>query len=799
MSRPAPALLALLAAAMLLPALLPAADPRPKEEPLVEQVRTAIDTGVRFLRKEERGQGNWEHGLIASNKPGGFTSLALLALLNCGVKPDDPLIQRGLEWLRKLELRDTYVVGLQTMVFAEVNDPRDLTRIQRNVDWLVRARSLRGDKLHGWGYDEGARLTDNSNSQYALLGLNAGRQAGAKIDRALWESIFRYYADDQEPDGGWIYSRDYAPRGTTLTMTIAGLCGLYIAGEELDAGRRHLRPDGSDPDCGKYPENEPIRRGLDWLAGQDRFGNTRFRFEDRDGHTFYNIYGIERAGRYSGQRFLAGHDWYREGCDWLVRRQHEDGSWYIGAGAGGVDTYPVLSTSFALLFLSKGRTPVLISKFAYGRPDGPELWNNKHHDARHLTEYASTELFKRRPLAWQVYDPRRVNLARRDVLLEEVGHLLQSPVLYLNGHESPLRTLTDAQQQLLKRYVEEGGFLFAEACCNSADFRAGFRQLMAQLLPDTKLEPLRPDHPIWTAHAPVPPGFAGLEGIELGCKTVVVFSPQALAGYWELNQYQPRTAHVPDTDRATLAFRLAGNVIAYATGLEVPPPRLTEVAVADDRAERRSPRGFLQAAQVRHEGDWQPAPRALPNLMRFLRAEHRLDVALQREEVRLDDPNLFLFKFLYLHGRRAFDVPPAGLENLRANLKAGGLLFADACCGRKEFDRAFRAFAAKLFPDARLEPIPVADALYSAEVNGAAVTSVRVRKERPGGAGAEAEYREAPPFLEGVRLNGRWAVIYSKYDIGCALENHQSSDCLGHDKASALRLGAAAVLYALKK
>ena len=42
-------------------------------------------------------------------------------------------------------------------------------------------------------------------------------------------------------------------------------------------------------------------------------------------------------------------------------------------------------------------------------------------------------------------------------------------------------------------------------------------------------------------------------------------------------------------------------------------------------------------------------------------------------------------------------------------------------------------------------------------------------------------------------------VIYSKYDVGCALENHQSSDCKGHDHASALRLGTAAVLYALKR
>jgi hypothetical protein len=189
----------------------------------------------------------------------------------------------------------------------------------------------------------------------------------------------------------------------------------------------------------------------------------------------------------------------------------------------------------------------------------------------------------------------------------------------------------------------------------------------------------------------------------------------------------------------------------------------------------------------------------MPNLMRYLRAEQKLDVALQVQEIRLGDPDLGLFKFLYMHGRKAFEATPEELENLRADLRAGGLLFADACCGRAEFDRAFRAFAAKLFPDAKLEPIPVNDVLYSAEVNGAPITNVRVRRERAGGEGAGAEFRDAPPFLEGIKVNGRWAVIYSRYDVGCALEKHQSSDCLGHDHQSALRLGAAAVLYELKK
>jgi hypothetical protein len=67
-------------------------------------------------------------------RPGGSTALALLALLNSGVKPDESVIQQGPNYLRELDRQPTYVVAHQTMVFAEVGDPKDLPLIQRNVD-----------------------------------------------------------------------------------------------------------------------------------------------------------------------------------------------------------------------------------------------------------------------------------------------------------------------------------------------------------------------------------------------------------------------------------------------------------------------------------------------------------------------------------------------------------------------------------------------------------------------------------------------------------------------------------------
>lgn len=768
---------ALLLAALMFYALASVQAAQKPKEALVDQVRKAIDAGVRYLRDQEKGKGNWEAVDKASvYMEGGWTSLAMLALLNAGVSPDDPIIQRGLKYLRQLEPRQTYVVSLQTMVFTETARNEDRERIQHNVDWLIGAMIRDGGRCKGWSYGSPRQANnlnnlsaDNSNTQYALLGLHAGRLAGAKIDREVWQAIQDYYITTQQPDHGWIYNPVMA-NNTTLTMTTAGLCGLLISGMELNAGREVLQPDGTARNCGVYAENKPVADALRWIA--PRFSvHTQL-------HTYYNLYGIERAGRLSGQRFFGGHDWYREGCQFLVQAQKDDGSWQE---PGNRDGWPVISTSFALLFLSKGRTPILISKLAHGQG---EDWNNDHHDARNLVEYASREVFRKLPLAWQIFDTRTIEAPTNEAVRELLGDLLQAPIVYFNGHQAP--RLTGVQKQLLQQYVEQGGFVLAEACCGRREFDRGFRNLMQELFPDTPLKKLGPEHPIWRAHAVVPPGAFPLEGIDLGCKTVVVYSPQDLSCLWEANSVQ--------TQRGLLAFRLGGNLIAYATGMEPPKPRLTQAEVIQDDPEGKEiPRGYLKVAQLRHDGDWHPAPNAMRNLLDHLRKLAQLDVALHTKAIAATDPDLVDYKFLYMHGRAQFAFSAEAVKNLRLQLEMGGFLLADACCGKPAFDRAFRELVGQLFPEKKLEAIPLTDELYGKELNGSALTSVRCRTTVPG------EFREQAPQLEGIKLGNRWAIVYSKYDIGCALEKHQSTDCLGHDHESALKLGSAAVLYALKR
>ncbi|MBV9122688.1 MAG: DUF4159 domain-containing protein, partial [Planctomycetes bacterium] len=706
----------------------------PPREPLVDQVRMAIKNGVQFLRDKqvlvEGGKGHWEIEAGSLTRPGGWTCLAMLALLNSGVKPDDPAIQKGLQYLRDIPPDDTYVVGLQIMVFAAAGSPLDKERIQRNVDWLVDSWVKNGQ--NGWTYKKYGAGSDNSNTQYALLGLHEGQLAGAHIDPNIWQAIQNFYINTQihtpEGDGAWSYSRNLKD-DPTLTMTTAGLSGLLITGMEINTGREEILKDGTIAHCGTYKENPNINRALGWIGR-----HFRIEIEEPPRAIYYNLYGIERAGRLSGLRFLGEHDWYREGCEWLVKRQREDGSWM---GQPPLDHWPVVSTSFALLFLSKGRTPVLISKLVHGPGND---WNNDRNDARHLVEFAGRTLFKNQPLAWQVFDAKRDLVEDNpDEILRVTGDLLQSPILYFNGHEVP--RFTDQEIRLLRQYLDQGGFILAEACCGKEPFKQGFRDLMKQVFsdsPETELKPLKADHALWHAHFLIKhPEKFPLEGIERGCKTVVVFSPTDLSCYWESNQYQ---------GIAQEQFELGANIVAYATGMELPRPRLTAPdLVIDKDKDKKVPRGYLKVVQLRHEGEWQPAPEAMRNLMIHVRDQLHLDVAVQTEALLPSNPNLLEFKFLYLHGREEFSYTEDDLANLRADLNTGGLLFSDACCGRKAFDKSFREFAARLYPDHKLEPIPLEDELFSKELNGQAITTVRCRRERADGTGPEDELHEVPP------------------------------------------------------
>lgn len=266
----------------------------------------------------------------------------------------------------------------------------------------------------------------------------------------------------------------------------------------------------------------------------------------------------------------------------------------------------------------------------------------------------------------------------------------------------------------------------------------------------------------------------------------MVYSREDVSCYWEQR----------DNPQSLRAIRLGTNVLAYATGKEMLPDKLDAARkVVDLERGGAASRWTLQIGKLKHGGDYNVAPRAVPNLMASLSENLKMEVAYEQRELSPLDQNLIRFPFLYMHGKNQFSFTDEQTAKLREHMQRGGTLFADACCGQEAFDAAFRSFAKRLFPDADLKQIPVTHELFgtSSGQNGDAIgydlSTVQYTRAMP--------RPQGEPFLEGIELDGRWAVIYSRWDIGCALERHQGSDCRGYTHESAVKIASNIVLYSL--
>ena len=162
------------------------------------------------------------------------------------------------------------------------------------------------------------------------------------------------------------------------------------------------------------------------------------------------------------------------------------------------------------------------------------------------------------------------------------------------------------------------------------------------------------------------------------------------------------------------------------------------------------------------------------------------------------DENLRSYPLAYLHGRSAFEFSPQEIGKLREYLNGGAVLFADACCGSPQFDQSFRKLVQQLFPDQKLERIPITHELFSQGI-GFDIRKVKRRIPQSGNLTdpLDPTLREGEPFLEGIQIKGRYCVIYSKYDLSCALERQASVACAGYDHHDAVRIAVNVIRYAL--
>ncbi|HVT30899.1 MAG TPA: DUF4159 domain-containing protein, partial [Lacipirellulaceae bacterium] len=681
-------------------------------------------------------------------------------------------------------LDKTYTVSLQTMVLCAAEPKRDMLLIRRNAQWLEAHQIKDGPRKGAWSYPGPGG--DNSNSQFAVLALYDAQRVGVEISRETWESAAKYWRDTQNDDGSWGYVPGDAGTGS---MTCAGIGGLAVSSAALESGDAAIE-NGHVVCCRPHVVDDRLERAIDWLG--DRFSVNHNPRPSGGGQSclYYYLYGLERAGRLTARRFIGKHDWYREGAEVLVREQDSlsrywKGNWYA-------ERDPRISTAMALLFLSKGRRPIVMAKVKYGND---EAWDQHRRDAAHLTEY--TEEAWGTGLTWQVMDPTTTS----------VEDLLQSPVLYISGSQA-MNLLSQARK--LRDYVDRGGFIFAEACCSdSSRFDTSFRQLMSAVFPEPeyKLQPIPPGHPIWRMQdvvRPASPYVGRLLGVEYGCRTCVVYCTEDLSCYWELaqpGQWQRDPTDVSQHIADALAIGV--NVLTYATNRE---PKGKEQSfntpLVDNAPAGKTSRGVIEVAKLRHGGGCNDAPGALLNLLRTAsQGELKLEVHAAPELINISDPSLFRYNVVFMHGRQDFHLTDAERLRLRQYLERGGTLLADAICASQPFATAFRREIGAAISDHPLQRIPVSDPLFTNAYGGYDIRHVSLRNPptADGNQPITAHVRQVEPQLEGIKIDGRWAVVFSPFDISCALESHQGIGCRGYTQQDAARIGLNVLLYSINQ
>ena len=181
--------------------------------------------------------------------------------------------------------------------------------------------------------------SDNSNTQFATLGLWAAGRHGVPMERAL-DLLARRFQVSQTPGGGWAYHYQPHPGGgETPTMTGAGLLGLAV-GHGVTADLKGV-------DVQAAAEDPQVEKGMKALG--EHIGlraDPALRRKGPRGVNYYLLWSVERVGMLYGRKTIGDKEWYPWGAEELVDSQGDDGSW--------PRMYePPTDTCLALLFLKR--------------------------------------------------------------------------------------------------------------------------------------------------------------------------------------------------------------------------------------------------------------------------------------------------------------------------------------------------------------------------------------------------------------------------------------------------------------
>jgi hypothetical protein len=740
---------------------------RPSRAATPEEVDKAIKKAAEWLLKAQNERGNWEQAEARADPKdpkdkensqpwntkggqwGGLTALSTYALLASGMGPEDPKLVPAMKFLKREQITGTYALAMRMQVWASIPPGNEIRQLMlRDASTMHKAQKAWNDASGGmfWYYDDPrSHNYDHSCSNYGVLGMWAAANFGFEVQRSFWELAEEGWHRNQLESGAWAYhAKEGEGHPAVMSMTTAGVATLFITQDYVHA------MEGITCVSGRYDEH--MARGMDWIAKNFK--------EFEKVHPYYTMYNIERVGVASGYKYFGDVNWYEFGADWLVARQNKkDGNWN-----------GVTDTCFAMLFLIRGRAPVVMNKLDYTPPVAsgkkPAMtWNHRPRDAANVTRWIGKQI--ERDLNWQITNLRA-----------PIDELHDAPILYITGSK-PLE-FTAEEQSRLKQYILEGGLIVGHADCNKKEFADGFARLFEGLFP-YKFRELPPEHPIYTEEQfrrslwKTQPSLMGMSNGSR--ELVLLFANGDPARGWQTQSFTG-----PEREPAG---QLMANIFLYAVDKQ--NLRFKGETFHAKKDEKKKPVHNIKVGRIEHAGNWDPEPAGWLRLAAVMHNDYQTN--LEVAPVKLAANALAKdLKAVHLTGTEAIKLDAVQRTELKRYMDGGGTLIVDATGGNKEFALAAEAELQQVYPNAPLQVMAPNHPVYSAageikEVGYRAFAQRKTGKTRL-------------PRIRGLDVNKRTVAFLSPEDLSTGLVGQPVDGVLGYDPDSSTKLMAHMLLHA---
>ena len=425
--------------------------------------------------------------------------------------------------------------------------------------------------------------------------------------------------------------------------------------------------------------------------------------------------------------------------------------------------------------------PVLFCKIK--SPQGPLDWAARPNDLNNLLKTMKGML--------------NVNFSMEARALSEIdANPEKNPILYRTGHFHFQQT--EAERQRLREYLLNGGMIIYDAGMGSLPFYNSAKEELSAIFPEIPVQRLSADHPIFHSYYDVDQvsyragvrkaGYKQndpwLEGVTIDCRTVAVVSRFGMGVGWDAVIDENIQGYSIES-----AQKLGINLVSYATAQRAWAKTLSHAITLTDATATTA--GKVSMAQVIYDGEWKTRHKGLSILLHQFNQKTEIPVKFAQKEYRLSDPRIFDCPILTIVGHENFALNASEVTNLRKYILNGGLLFAEACCGRKAFDVAFRREMSKVLPELQLVALNTSSPMFSMPNK---ITTVGITPALMAQMGNRSMI---DPKIEVIDIKGHHGVIYSQYGLSGGWEMSQSPYSYSYDEAGSMAIGENILLYAV--